>query len=58
MKRDLPPTPVFDSYLEKYGSLEVFDMFFDENMELLPDAPEDLRKDIDTLQQEKRVRLP
>lgn len=42
MKRELPETPVFDSLVEKYGSLSVFDMYFDDNMDPLPDAPKEL----------------
>lgn len=42
MKRELPETPVFDSLVKKYGSLSVFDMYFGDNMEPLPNAPKEL----------------
>ncbi len=39
----LPPKPVLDSYLRKYGFSYVREQFFDEDFNLKPDAPEDLR---------------
>lgn len=39
----LPPKPVLDSYLRKYGFSYVREQFFDENFNLKPDAPEELR---------------
>ena len=44
-----PPTPFFDSLVERYGSASVFEMFFDENLEPLPNAPEELKRETETL---------
>lgn len=46
MSSILPPTPVMDSLAERYGGVsEVLEMFFDENLEPLPDAPEELKRE-------------
>lgn len=39
----LPPKPVLDGYLREYGFSYVREQFFDENFNLKPDAPEELR---------------
>lgn len=43
MSELVPPMPVFVSYMRKLGSDYIFDHFFDDDMNLTDEAPEDLR---------------
>ena len=43
MSELVPPMPVFVSYMRKLGSDYIFDHFFDDNMNLTDEAPDDLR---------------
>lgn len=44
-----PPTPFFDSLVEKHGSMSVFEKFFDKNLDPLPDAPDELKREVELL---------
>ena len=44
-----PPTPFVDELVKEHGSFYVFDHYFDEDMEVLPDAPEELKREVEAL---------
>ncbi|MDK7723938.1 hypothetical protein QP551_04400 [Slackia exigua] len=57
MSRILPEAPFFRKLLEKHGADYVFSTFFDKNLDPLPDAPKELKKEIGLLRSECGPRL-
>ena len=47
--RVIPPTPFFDSLVQQYGSGAVFEKFFDKNLDPLPNAPEELKRETEMI---------
>ena len=57
MSRILPPTPVMDAMAEEYGGIsEVLEKFFDKDLNPLPDAPEDLKRETEMLRRSAPAR--
>lgn len=44
-----PPMPFFEKLIEEHGTFYVYDHYFDEDMEVLPDAPEKLKREVEAL---------
>ena len=57
MSRILPETPFLTGLLRKYGNEYVSSRFFDEHLNPLPDAPEELKKEIKLLRSESEPGL-
>lgn len=47
--RIYPPTPCMDRLIDEYEIVEFDENFFDENEELIPDAPKELKAEINKL---------
>ena len=58
MIRNLSATPYMKQLIEKHGFDDFRNIYFDENNQPLPDAPEELKKEIAEIRSQKRVRLP
>ena len=47
--RDYPQVPAFDRYVEEIGFDALIETYCDTAMKPLPDAPEDLKRDLEKL---------
>ncbi|BAK45578.1 hypothetical protein [Eggerthella sp. YY7918] len=50
MKRDLPPTPFIESVIQRRGSEYLFSEYFDDQLNPLPNAPDELKREAKLLQ--------
>ncbi len=52
MACDMPECPMFEKLLDELGAFAVFDRYFDENNNIVDDAPQQLKDEVAMLREE------